>query len=136
VESTLKKYGGMLMEQHPDETTDLLKALCTDYRPIASSFINDVNGRSRDAANAEDFLHVFTDHPGHMKDFLLYIDKTLKRMSPVLYAALMQVLLLEWSNGKFLFKLSPYAKLSSSTHRVQSFLFSRQPQSGYSGIHF
>ena len=29
----MKKYGKMLMSQVPEETTELLKVLCTDYKP-------------------------------------------------------------------------------------------------------
>lgn len=29
----MKKYGKTLMSQEPEKTTDLLKLLCTDYKP-------------------------------------------------------------------------------------------------------
>lgn len=77
----MKKYGGMLMEKHPDESTALLTALCTGYRPMASSFhagMDEGKGERLDPserAEAEEFLHVFTHHPAHLKQFLLDIEK-------------------------------------------------------------
>ena len=35
-ESNVKKYGKVLMSEVPRETTELLKRLCTDFRPIDS----------------------------------------------------------------------------------------------------
>ena len=32
-ESNLKQYGKILMAEAPKQTTDLLKNLCTDYKP-------------------------------------------------------------------------------------------------------
>ena len=32
-ESNMKRYGKILMHHVPDETTELLKILCTDYQP-------------------------------------------------------------------------------------------------------
>lgn len=32
-ESNMKRYGKILMHHVPNETTELLKILCTDYRP-------------------------------------------------------------------------------------------------------
>ncbi|CAG0915166.1 unnamed protein product [Notodromas monacha] len=98
VESTMKKYGGMLMEKHPDETAALLQALCTDYRPTASSFISsEAANESGCRADAEEFLHVFTHHPSHLKLFLLEVEKVVREMPPALYSALLQVYLQEWT---------------------------------------
>jgi hypothetical protein len=35
-EENVKKYGKVLMAEVPKETTELLKRLCTDYRPTDS----------------------------------------------------------------------------------------------------
>ena len=35
-ETNLKRYGKMLMGKVPQQTTELLKRLCTDYRPTDS----------------------------------------------------------------------------------------------------
>ena len=35
-EENLKKYGKMFMAERPEETTELLKRLCTDYKPTDS----------------------------------------------------------------------------------------------------
>lgn len=33
-ESNMKRYGKILMHHVPNETTELLKVLCTDYKPV------------------------------------------------------------------------------------------------------
>eukprot|EP00794_Sanderia_malayensis_P012216 gene12216-13473_t len=35
-EANLKSYGKTLMNEEPDETTDLLKRLCSDYKPVST----------------------------------------------------------------------------------------------------
>lgn len=42
----MKKYGKTLMSQEPDKTTDLLKLLCTEYKP-------------KDGENNQDFFFFF-----------------------------------------------------------------------------
>jgi hypothetical protein len=37
-ESNLKQYGKVLMAEAPKETTDLLKRLCTDYKPTNRTY--------------------------------------------------------------------------------------------------
>ena len=34
----MKKYGKILMSEEPSQTTDLIKLLCTDYKPSDSEF--------------------------------------------------------------------------------------------------
>lgn len=38
-EKNVKRYGKVLMAEVPQETTELLKRLCTDYRPTDSQYI-------------------------------------------------------------------------------------------------
>lgn len=42
-ESYVKKYGKVLINEVPAETTDLLKMLCTDYRPSNSMIVESVS---------------------------------------------------------------------------------------------
>jgi len=41
-EANLKKCGSILLQHAPQQTTDLLKRLCTDYRPNEQPLIDQV----------------------------------------------------------------------------------------------
>lgn len=38
----MKKFGNVLLQNAPKEATDLLKRLCTDYRPSSKALIEEV----------------------------------------------------------------------------------------------
>ena len=42
-EENMKKYGNILLQHAPKETTDFLKRLCTDYRPSNKPLVDQVN---------------------------------------------------------------------------------------------
>jgi hypothetical protein len=42
-EANLKRYGSILIQHAPQQTTDLLKKLCTDYRPTDQPLIDNVS---------------------------------------------------------------------------------------------
>lgn len=61
-EDNLKKHGIILMENCPEQTTELLKKLCTNYRSKSNGEFLDSNS-SVERANPTDFLHLFVKHP-------------------------------------------------------------------------
>ncbi len=82
----MRKYGGSLMQRLPNETTQLLKRLCTDYRPDGAPLITTTRGledgeeedgdsseEEAKAADAEHFLHLFVSNSAQMVDFLEYM---------------------------------------------------------------
>lgn len=74
-EEMLRKYGIVLMEQCANETTELLKKLCTNYRRRDGLRDEDVselydNRMTVDRANPEDFIHLFVKTPERLIDFL------------------------------------------------------------------
>lgn len=85
-EENLKKYGNILMAKCPDEITELLKKLCTNYRNLSNSsnisnnFSNsqsidiliDTNNSHVDRANPEDFIHLFVKSPERYDNIPFY----------------------------------------------------------------
>lgn len=65
-EMLIKKYGIVLMENSPNETTELLKKLCSNYRSKSQGSDNDLldlNGPTVIRSNPEDFIHLFIKSP-------------------------------------------------------------------------
>lgn len=64
-EQAVKKYGIVLMENSPDDTTELLKRLCTNYRSNSRNGDTDLLEWNMpvERSNAEDFIHLFVKSP-------------------------------------------------------------------------
>lgn len=65
-EMLVKKYGIVLMENSPHETTELLKRLCTNYSSKSQDSDNDLldlNSPAVTRSNPEDFIHLFVKSP-------------------------------------------------------------------------
>ena len=73
-ERNMKKYGSLLMKHLPRETTDLLKTLCTDYRPKNAPIITEKMLEGQEEvqlrSNPDDFLHLFIRNNIGVLDFL------------------------------------------------------------------
>ncbi|KAB0406105.1 hypothetical protein E2I00_019226, partial [Balaenoptera physalus] len=77
-ESNMKRYGKILMHHIPEQTTELLKGLCTDYRPS-------LEGRGdREApgcrANSEEFIPIFANNPRELKAFLEHMSEVKEKL--------------------------------------------------------
>lgn len=103
-EEMLRKYGIVLIEQCANETTELLKKLCTNYRPkdgvigaITSSELYDTR-ETVDRANPEDFIHLFVKTPERLIDFLEHLVRTLSNLSPLVYSTLIELYLHRWQD--------------------------------------
>ncbi|XP_066929796.1 vacuolar protein sorting-associated protein 11 homolog [Clytia hemisphaerica] len=122
-EANLKSYGKLLMESVPDETTEFLKQLCTDYRPIevkkkaekqdvAPSTTNGttsnigaslVSGtinmesvtppRRIERSHPDDFIHIFVHQRPKLKEFLQHMVKERNDCSNVTYNTLLELYL-------------------------------------------
>ncbi len=68
----LRRYGSALMRRLPDETTQLLKRLCNDYRPDGALLVTGEEEEVK-AAQAEHFLHLFVRNSAQMVDFLEFV---------------------------------------------------------------
>lgn len=73
-EQNMKKYGSALMRHLPDQTTDLLKKLCTDFKPHNRPLLAENNEPYEvQMANPEQFLHLFVNNSQAMVTFLEYM---------------------------------------------------------------
>ncbi|CAG2230700.1 PEP5 [Mytilus edulis] len=96
-EENLKKYGKMLISEVPQQTTELLKRLCTDYRPIDRPLIDQVNldgGIPRiQKASAEEFIHIFVSNSPRLTEFLEHMIKVQPNSPSLLYNTLLELYL-------------------------------------------
>ena len=65
----MKKYGAVLMQNVPEETTKFLKQLCT------------TSESNQPAANPEDFIYLFINNPEAMVEFLEHMVTKLPKVS-------------------------------------------------------
>lgn len=118
-ELSLKKYGLILMDKCPNETTALLKKLCTNYRESnarSDNILLDINSHV-DRANCEDFIHLFVNASESLIDFLEHLVRNLTDCSQLVYNTLIEHYLCEWkTNPKSEERLMDIMK-----NRVESF---------------
>ncbi|XP_028966352.1 vacuolar protein sorting-associated protein 11 homolog [Galendromus occidentalis] len=84
-EENLEKYGKVLMDNNPEQTTNLLCRLCTNYE-----------GRK---SRAEKFIHIFVNNPKLLKNFLQQIMSEIGekiKLSPIIYNTLLELELQEY----------------------------------------
>lgn len=73
----MKKYGNVLIQNVPNESTQFLKKLCSDYvprdKPLASE--NMVNGlnQTKQKADPEDYIHLFLNNSTRLVEFLEHL---------------------------------------------------------------
>nr|CAB3267620.1 vacuolar protein sorting-associated protein 11 homolog [Phallusia mammillata] len=92
-ESTVKQYGKVLMCNVPEETTHLLKNLCTDYRPIGSQPSDDADGRPISKSNGEEFIHIFVNTPEMLVKFLEHLIQADNKPSEAVFNTLLELYL-------------------------------------------
>lgn len=100
-EASLRKYGLILMEKCPIETTELLKKLCTNYRETNARSENNFLDTNMhvDRANCEDFIHLFVNSPDRLIDFLEHLVRNLTDCSQLVYNTLIEHYLCEWKTS-------------------------------------
>ncbi|XP_046752959.1 vacuolar protein sorting-associated protein 11 homolog isoform X2 [Diprion similis] len=79
-ESNMKKYGNVLIENVPNEATQFLKRLCTNYRPANKPLVDQavLDGsaeQSIEKANPEEFIHLFLGNSERLVEFLEHLVK-------------------------------------------------------------
>ncbi|XP_017787997.1 PREDICTED: vacuolar protein sorting-associated protein 11 homolog [Habropoda laboriosa] len=97
-ESIMKKYGDILIKNVPNESTQFLKTLCTNYRPSNKLLIDQktIDGLI-DKANPEDFIHLFLNNSEHLVEFLEHLVNTNTKWSTQVYNTLIEHYLHVWS---------------------------------------
>ncbi|XP_011503306.1 PREDICTED: vacuolar protein sorting-associated protein 11 homolog [Ceratosolen solmsi marchali] len=94
-EMNMKKYGNILIENIPNEATQFLKYLCTNYKPTNKSLYKE---QSIGQANPEDYIHLFLKNSERLVEFLEYLIKTDSKWSTPVYNTLVEHYLHVWSS--------------------------------------
>ncbi|XP_072469095.1 vacuolar protein sorting-associated protein 11 homolog [Notamacropus eugenii] len=97
-ESNMKRYGKILMHHVPEQTTQLLKVLCTDYRPCAEAAAESNGPGCR--ANSEEFIPIFANNPRELKAFLEHMTEVQADSSQGVYDTLLELRLQNWAHEK------------------------------------
>ncbi|XP_068096951.1 vacuolar protein sorting-associated protein 11 homolog isoform X1 [Hyperolius riggenbachi] len=89
-ESNMKCYGKTLMYHAPNETTQLLKDLCTNFAQH--------EGGKR--ANPEEFIPIFANNPCELKNFLEHMIQVQNDSPQGVYDTLLELRLQNWAHEK------------------------------------
>ncbi|XP_013381879.1 vacuolar protein sorting-associated protein 11 homolog [Lingula anatina] len=126
-ESNLKRYGKVLMAEVPQETTELLKRLCTDYRPSNKPLVdmNTLGGEvpKIQRANADEFIHIFVNNSQRLTEFLEHMVKVQPNSPALVYNTLLEL---------YLHCIVHETDISSKTERERKTLdLLQNPDAGY-----
>uniref|UniRef100_A0A0P6J3Z9 Vacuolar protein sorting-associated protein 11 homolog n=1 Tax=Heterocephalus glaber TaxID=10181 RepID=A0A0P6J3Z9_HETGA len=97
-ESNMKRYGKILMHHIPEQTTQLLKGLCTDYRPNLEGRADKEAPDCR--ANSEEFIPIFANNPRELKAFLEHMSEVQPDSPQGIYDTLLELRLQNWAHEK------------------------------------
>lgn len=106
-EHYMKKYGNVLIENVPNESTQFLKRLCTDYKSYQQSAIimTDtilLNGGGGVAimqkSDPEDYIHLFLNNSKRLVEFLEYLIAEGTVLSTPVYDTLLEHYLHVWES--------------------------------------
>ncbi|KAL7981664.1 hypothetical protein Chor_005752 [Crotalus horridus] len=95
-ESNMKRYGKILMHHIPNETTELLKILCTDYRPMKDHEGSGLLTEQR--ANPDEFIPIFANNPRELKAFLEHMSEVQPDSKQGVYDTLLELRLQNWAH--------------------------------------
>ncbi|XP_028664283.1 vacuolar protein sorting-associated protein 11 homolog [Erpetoichthys calabaricus] len=96
-ESNMKRYGKTLMHHAPEETTDLLKGLCTNYQPSGEGGTVSLETQ-RKKANSEEFIPIFANHPRELRAFLEHMIQVEAESPQGVYDTLLELRLQDWAH--------------------------------------
>uniref|UniRef100_H2ZAB7 Vacuolar protein sorting-associated protein 11 homolog n=1 Tax=Ciona savignyi TaxID=51511 RepID=H2ZAB7_CIOSA len=96
-ENSVKRYGKALVTHVPEETTDLLKLLCTDYQPSKPTNPQ-LSTRSVSKSNGVDFIHIFVNSPDMLVKFLEHLIKVQDNAPETVYNTLLELYLQKLAN--------------------------------------
>lgn len=96
-ELNMKKYGNILIDNVPNEATQFLKNLCTNYSSKTQDKINIDSNEHVDRANPEDFIHLFLNNSERLVEFLEHLVKNEGKWSTLVYNTLVEHYLHVWS---------------------------------------
>ncbi|KAG7312382.1 hypothetical protein JYU34_001870 [Plutella xylostella] len=98
-EMYMKKYAYTLIQNAPEESTELLKLLCTDYRPRNSPLVDEstLSGgvRERQMARPDDYIPLLLNHSKLLIDLLEHMSEA-GVSTPLVYNALLEHYINVW----------------------------------------
>lgn len=98
----MKKYGNILIQQVPSESTQFLKRLCTDYKPYESSILTEslLNGGMAvsQKSDPEEYIHLFLNNSKRLVEFLEYLIAEGSALSTPVYDTLLEHYLHVWES--------------------------------------
>ncbi|XP_022916247.2 vacuolar protein sorting-associated protein 11 homolog [Onthophagus taurus] len=98
-ESFMKKYGSILIQNAPYESTQFLKRLCTNYTATETiSTIDMLEGVQK--ADAEDYIHLFLNNSTRLVEFLEHLIQQDCFLSSPVYDTLLEHYLHVWGAEK------------------------------------
>ncbi|GFQ99030.1 vacuolar protein sorting-associated protein 11 homolog [Trichonephila clavata] len=89
-EGNMKTYGKVLMTEIPEQTTQLLKRLCTDYSA------NQISEKPL-STNPEEFIHIFVNNTERLLEFLEHMIKIRPTSSSLVYNTYLELCLKAYS---------------------------------------
>ncbi|EGD77096.1 hypothetical protein PTSG_07434 [Salpingoeca rosetta] len=98
---SMQQFGKQLVAALPNEATELLKRLCTDYKPNTDVDVCSGGGRkgrrnrSKPPADPEDFIQLFVDNVPQLRQFLQYMVENKSDMKKAAYDTLLELYLRE-----------------------------------------
>ncbi|CAK1555893.1 unnamed protein product [Leptosia nina] len=126
----MKKYGHKLIQHEPDESTDLLKLLCTDYKPRSRPLVDESSlaGRYKepDRSFPDDFIHMFLSNSERLITFLEHMISTDIKCSTLVYDALIEHYIHVWAKS---------TDIEKQTYEQKILGVLKDPQSNYDKDH-
>ncbi|KRT81937.1 hypothetical protein AMK59_5836, partial [Oryctes borbonicus] len=92
----MRKYGSILIQHAPHESTQFLRKLCTNYRPSTQSKNDTVEPVQK--ADPEDYIHLFLNNSARLVEFLEHLIKEECYLSAPVYDTLLEHYLHVWDS--------------------------------------
>lgn len=100
----MRKYGNVLIQNVPNESTQFLKKLCSDYKPqdkpLVTETMLDGSLRTTQKADPEDYIHLFLNNSARLVEFLEYLVGEGHTLSTPVYDTLLEHYLHVWGAMK------------------------------------
>lgn len=98
----MRKYGNVLIQYVPNESTQFLKKLCSNYKPndkplVTENMLNGLNHR-QNKADPEDYIHLFLNNSARLVEFLEYLVAEGQILSTPVYDTLLEHYLHVWDS--------------------------------------
>ncbi|XP_063625804.1 vacuolar protein sorting-associated protein 11 homolog [Cydia splendana] len=99
----MKKYGLKLIQHLPEESTEFLITLCTDYKPRNKPLVDEATltggYKEPERANPDDYIHMFLSNSEQLIHFLEHMTKAESQSSTLVYNALIEHYIHVWAKS-------------------------------------